>query len=362
MFCDLVSEGHDIVAVSSPGSDLSELSQREGVRTVAVAMKRRMAPLSDLKSLWRLYRLFRSERPQIVHSITPKAGLLSMMAGRLAGVPVRVHQFTGLVFPTQKGFKRQLLRCTDALTCRCATHVLAEGQGVKNDLLGNRVTQKPVTILANGSLNGVDTDYYRSGIVDVLRKAVRLKNPGVLTFLFVGRMVGDKGVNELVEAFTRVNAINHDTRLVLAGEKEEALDPLKAETWNVIASHPAIEYVGFLTDVRPWMEAADVLVLPSYREGFPNVVLEAAAMGKPAIVTDINGANEIVVDGSTGWVVQPQSATALEQAMLQALQRRTELPVMGGKARERVEKLYATPVVRAALKRFYATLVPSPHS
>ncbi len=130
-------EGMEVVAVASPGKEMADMEQREGIRTIGVEMERRMSPLKDLRSLWRLYRVFRRERPAMVHSITPKAGLLSMMAAWMARVPVRLHTFTGLVFPTATGLQRRILMMTDRLTCACATHIVPEGEGVKNDLINN---------------------------------------------------------------------------------------------------------------------------------------------------------------------------------------------------------------------------------
>ena len=148
----MLSETYEVVAVSSPGQNLDEVARREGVRTVAVPMERHIAPLKDLVSLFRLIRLFRKEKPWMVHSITPKAGLLAMMAACICGVPVRIHMFTGLVFPTSKGLKRRILMTTDRLTCACATLVNPEGQGVKRDLERFHITSKPMRIIGNGRL------------------------------------------------------------------------------------------------------------------------------------------------------------------------------------------------------------------
>lgn len=339
-----------MLAVSSSGVDLDEITLREKVPTIAVEMKRHIAPINDLRSLWQLVKLFRREKPDIVHSITPKAGLLSMIAARVAGVPVRIHQFTGLVFPTSSGLKRLILKTTDRLTCSCATHVIAEGQGVRNDLMRNKITAKPVQIIANGSLNGIDLEHFHP------QPSVN-KNSEAITFVYVGRMVADKGLNELVEAFAQLHAGNPAVRLLLIGEKEENLDPLNEATWEAIASHAAIDYVDFQKDVRPWLAQADILVLPSYREGFPNVVLEAAAMGLPAIVTDINGSNEIVVGGESGFIVNPRDVESLRAGMALAVDKRGNLASMGEKARRRVQSLYDTNLVRKSVIDYYNNFI-----
>lgn len=355
LFLELKAEGYEVVAVSSPGPELQAIAAREAVKTYAVPMERHISLFRDVISLWRMYSVFRKEKPDLVHSITPKAGLLSMIAAWLARVPVRVHTFTGLVFPTASGFKRTLLKTTDRLTCLFASHIVAEGQGVKRDLESNGITGKPLTILGNGSLCGVDTRWFSPDAPEVAAAAAQ-KSADVFTYICVGRLVGDKGINELVEAFVKVNAANPNTRLMLVGDMEEALDPLSATTLEKIENCKAIRRVDFQNDVRPWLAQADVLVLSSYREGFPNVVLEANAIGIPAIVTDINGANEIVDKGVTGLVVPPKNADALCDAMLEMLSNRSELPEMGAKARKRIDGLYNQPFVRSCLKEYYKKL------
>lgn len=296
--------GYEVVSLTSPGEELAHLRQM-GVKTVEVKMQRRISPVSDIKSLWQIYRAIRSEKPTIIHSMTPKAGLLCMMASWAARVPVRIHTFTGLVFPTATGIKRKVLMLTDAITCACATHVIPEGEGVKADLHNHHITCKPMQVLGYGNVRGIDLKHYDPTLVKVQAEAAKLRNEGSFTFVYVGRIVRDKGVNELVKAFLRLHAEVATTRLVLVGPYEDDLDPVSAETRQSIDSSHAIEAVGRQSDVRPWLVASDAFVLPSYREGFPNVVIEAGAMGKASIVTDINGSREIITDGVNGLVVPP---------------------------------------------------------
>ncbi|MCQ2266415.1 MAG: glycosyltransferase family 4 protein [Bacteroidaceae bacterium] len=348
---ELSEEGHDIVALSSPDSDLHSLGEREGVRTIGVEMARQISPWSDLRSLWKLWRVFRRERPDMVHSMTPKAGLLSMIAARLAGVPLRVHTFTGLVWPTERGLKRLILQTTDRLTCLCATHIIPEGQGVMHDLQ-REITHKPMRVLGYGNVRGVDMEYYQPrnieqpGNADSIDNLEHLENLAPLNhpvFLFVGRILPDKGVRELVEAFLRLRR----GTLLLVGPTEQALP---------LPENERIIQVGMQADVRPWMEMADVLVLPSYREGFPNVVLEAGAMELPCIVTDINGSREIVVEGETGLIVPARSADHLLQAMQWMADHPEERRAMGRKARPHIAKHWEQSYVRQCLKDYYVDL------
>lgn len=352
-FFTLREEGYEVVAVSSSGSDLKEIETRERVKTCVVEMERHISPFKDLRALFGFVKVFRRECPQMVHSITPKAGLLAMTAAWLCGVPVRVHTFTGLVFPTAKGLKRLLLLTTDRLTCFFATHVIPEGYGVKSDLERCGVTKKPLRVLGAGNVRGVDLAYYDPDNADVREKAETLRRNDVLTYLFVGRLVGDKGINELIEAFKRLNAEIPATRLVLVGWREDKLDPLAPKTYAEIDNNPAIEFVGFQEDVRPWMKAADVFAFPSYREGFPNVVIEAGAMGLPSVVTDINGSNEIIIDGENGIIVQPKSAEALYGAMKEMADNPVKRALMASKSRQLVADRYDEKYVRNSLRDFY---------
>ena len=347
-----LSEKYDVLAVSSPGADLELVARREGVRAEAVEMKRHIAPLADLKSLWHLVRLMRRERPWMVHSMTPKAGLLCMLAAKMTGVPVRVHTFTGLVWPTATGLKRRLLMATDGLLCACATHVIPEGLGVKRDIERAGITRKPMRVLANGNVRGIDPEYY-DRTAEVMAVAGKIRKPGVMTFVYVGRLVGDKGINELVEAFVRLEKECKSIRLLLVGRGEPHLDPLRPEIWKMIENNPDIEAVGEQEDVRPWMAASDVLAFPSYREGFPNVVIEAGAMGLPSIVTDINGSNEIVIPGENGVIIPPHDADALYAAMREMCDNEGKCNYMAGNARRLVVERYGCRLVRDSLYRFY---------
>lgn len=355
---ELHREGYDIVAVSSPGEDLDAVGRDEGVRTVVVPMRRDIAPRHDVVSLWRMVRVLRRERPVMVHSMTPKAGLVAMAAAWLCRVPVRVHTFTGLVFPTATGMKRRLLMLTDRLTCAFATHVIPEGQGVLDDLRDNGITRKPMRVLGHGNVRGIDPEHYSPRAPGVEEAAATLRRRGTVTFVFIGRLVGDKGINELVGAFTELHRRHSGTRLVLVGAPEAELDPLHPDTIAAVASHPAIEAVGRQDDVRPYLAAADVLAFPSYREGFPNVVIEAGAMGLPAVVTDINGSREIIAHGVNGLIVPPRDTAALLQAMERMVLDPGMRRDMGLKARPMVVQRYEQGYVRRCLKEFYASVMP----
>ena len=350
-------EGYEIVAVSSPDEELSEIAERERVKTVAVPMERRISPLKDLKSLWRMIKVFRREKPQMIHSMTPKAGLLSMIAGWVCRVPVRIHTFTGLVFPTATGLTKKILIFTDSLTCACATHIIPEGEGVKNDLQNYRITRKPLKVLGHGNVRGIDLEHYNPELPEVRAEADRLRKPGVFTFVFIGRLVGDKGINELIEAFKAISKENKNTRLVLVGSEEQELDPLLPETLKEIERHPRIEAVGEQSDVRPWLLASDAFIFPSYREGFPNVVIEAGAMGLPSIVTNINGSREIIIEGENGTIIPVRDSDALYVAMKKFMSEKALIKEMAEKARPLIASRFEQSYVRSCLKEFYRAVI-----
>lgn len=349
--------GYEVVAVSSPGDRLDTLAAREGVRTVSVPMERHISPLKDLKSLWRLVRVFRRERPTMVHSMTPKAGLLSMMAAWICRVPVRLHTFTGLVFPTATGLTQKILVFTDRLTCACATHIVPEGEGVRNDLTSYRITAKPLKVLGHGNVRGIDLERFDPSLPEVIDSAAKIRKEGVFTFIFIGRLVRDKGINELVLAFTELNREIPDTRLILVGEQEPELDPLSPETLENISGCASIEAVGRQNDVRPWLAASDALAFPSYREGFPNVVIEAGAMGLPSIVTDINGSREIVSHGVNGVIIPTRDRDALLTAMRNMIGQRENTAKMAAAARPMVAGRFEQSFVRKCLKDYYREIL-----
>lgn len=314
-----LSEFYEVTAISGAGEDLEEIQLREGVKIKAIHIERKISIFRDIIALTQLYFYFRKEQPQIIHSITPKAGLLSMLAGKIAGVPVRMHTFTGLIFPYRNGALQKILIGADKLLCYTATHIYPEGEGVKNDLLKYNITKKPLKIIGNGNVNGLDLKHFSTNAVSEIQKNNLRKQLGIskkdFLFVFVGRMVHDKGINELVAAFKKLCLLHSNIKLLLVGNFEHDLDPLKTETLNEIGRNPRIIAAGFQKDVRPYFAISQALVFPSHREGFPNVVLQALAMEIPAIVTNISGCNEIVQNGRNGIIIPVKDRMQLKMAM-----------------------------------------------
>lgn len=348
--------------VTSSEQDSFDIFCNEGVRPHEVQMTRGIAIFSDIFSIFNMIRLLYKLKPAVVHSYTPKAGLVGMVSSWLCRVPVRVHTFTGLIFPTSHGFRKKLLIWIDRLICACATHIVPEGQGVKSDLECFQITRKPLHVIGYGNIAGVDTSYF-SPMAPGMDKAgstlrARLTiDDDALVFCFVGRLNKDKGLGELMHAFVALPPAAH---LLLVGEVDQTA-PVAPDLLAAIGSHPCVHALGFLGDVRPALRAANVLVLPSYREGFPNVVLQAGAMALPVIATDINGCNEVIEPGFNGWLVPARDAAALERVMHEAMQMLDAARKdMGLRARERIQQRFEQQHHWERMVAFYQGLLGSP--
>ena len=315
---------YDVTLISSDQERLERLGKAQGVATHAIPLTRTISPFHDLRCLYQMVRFFKREKPDIVHTHTPKAGIIGMLAAYMARVPVKMHTVAGLPLMEAKGFKRRLLMAVEKITYRCADWVYPNAQGLLSFIEENQMcSSSKIKILGKGSSNGIDTAFFDpiqmpKAETNTLKANLKIA-PEDFVFSFVGRLVGDKGVNELVEAFVLLSEQYPNIKLLLVGPEEKALDPLNRETTQHISAHPSIISVGYQNDIRPYLAVSDCFVFPSYREGFPNVVLQAAAMEVPCIVSNINGCNEIIQDQKNGWWVPPKSVTPLVQTMEEAL-------------------------------------------
>ena len=351
----------DVLAVSSGGGTFDDVAKNEGVKTKALTMSRTITPFKDLKSLYLLYKLFKKEKPFIVHTHTPKAGTLGMIAAKLAGVPHRFHTIAGLPLLITTGPKRLLLNTVEKITYASATKIYPNSFAMKDIIINNKFTkEEKLKVIEKGSTNGVDTNHFDPNLFDnsyklELKKTLNV-NSEDLVFVFVGRLVRDKGINELVETFVKLNAENPHTKLILVGPFEDHLNPLKPSTYSLIESHKSISSVGYQKDVRPYFAIADVLAFPSYREGFPNVVMQAGSMGLASIVTDINGCNEIIENGVNGIIIPPKNENALFEAMEYMINHPEERNNMANSSRSKIVNNYQQSIVWNALLKEYQNL------
>jgi len=315
-----MSQYYKVLGISSYGEALEKVRLNEGIDVIPVKMTRTISPVRDLVALWNLLRIMKKEKPLIVHTHTPKAGTLGMIAAKFAGVPIRLHTIAGLPLLETKGLKRLLLDMVEKITYACATRVYPNSQGLYNIVIENHyVSRKKLKVLNNGSSNGIDTCYFApeniaNGIKDELKIKLNISTVDFV-FIFIGRLVKAKGINELVSAFIRLNEEYKNIKLIMLGSFETHLDPLKDKTISEIEQNDSIIYAGYQNDVRPYLAISDVLVFPTYREGFPNVVMQAGAMGLPAIVSDINGCNEIIINDENGIIIPAKNVELLYRAM-----------------------------------------------
>ena len=364
----MTSNGFDVKGVSSEGEELREVRENEGVVMEAINMSRKITPFQDLKSLWEMWNFLRKEKPQIVHTHTPKAGIIGMLAARLAGVPHRLHTVAGLPLMEATGIKRKILNFVEKLTYSSATRVYPNSKGLYDFILQNNFTQSnKLKIIANGSSNGINTTFFSPAQVSEIEKvALREKlniQPDDFVFVFVGRIVSDKGINELIKAFSELQTAENNEltgiKLLLVGGLESDLDPLNPETLAEINQNRDIISVGFQQDVRPFFAISDALAFPSYREGFPNVVMQAGAMGLPSIVSDINGCNEIIVEGENGLIIPPKNVEKLKEKMLTLARDKNLYTKLKENSRRMIESRYEQSVVWNALLEEYEGLLQS---
>ncbi len=353
--------GYEVIGVSSSGQALKEVQNNEGIRVATIEMTRTISPLKDLKALFELIKFFKKEKPKIVHTHTPKAGLLGMMAAKITGVPHRLHTVAGMPLTVATGNKRKLLDQMERLTYACATMVYPNSYGLEKIIIDNKYTStEKLKVLAKGSSNGIDTAEFDPTSVTKEKKNEMRKELGIkqndFIFLFVGRIVKDKGINELIHAFSNLSPQYPEAHLVLAGRYEMNLNPITAETQNAIQNNPNIHAVGFQSEIKNYFAFADVLTFPSYREGFPNVVMQAAAMQLNSIVSDINGCNEIIKNGENGWIVPIKNSEVLKERMEWCLNNREQSQQMGLKSRQVMVTDYERSFVWNEILKEYQTL------
>ena len=315
--------GYDVIMISADGNELNDVITNEKCRHVIIPLTRKITPLKDLIATLRLYFLIIRERPDIVHTHTPKAGIVGMLASFLARVPIRLHTVAGLPLLEAEGFKRALLNFVEKLTYKFSTMVYPNSHGLKDIILKNNFTaENKLNVIGNGSSNGIDTSYFDPELYSYNEKRLLKEKLGIkksdFVFIFVGRLVADKGIKELVEAFGGLDL--EGMKLLLVGPFEDDLDPLDDKTKLLISSNERIISVGYHNDVRPFFSISNSLVFPSYREGFPNVVMQAGAMGLPSIVSDINGCNEIIKNDRNGLIVPTKDVDSLREAMSKIFQ------------------------------------------
>ncbi len=358
-----MGNAYHVIGISSEDYDgeLEEIMQREKAESRMVPMTRKITPFKDLAALYRLYQILRDEKPLFVHTHTPKAGLIGMMAAYLARVPHRMHDIAGLPLVEATGFKLFVLKMVERLTYACATIVYPNSRGLHQIVLDAKFA-KPTKfkVLERISSNGVDTEWFDKTKVDQSKlTALKLKygiEDNDFVYLFIGRLVTDKGINELVAAFKQVQQKNPNSKLILVGGEERDLDPLHKNTLEQIDNNNGIIATGPMADVRPFYALANALVFPSYREGFPNVPMEAGSMQLASIVSDINGCNEIIIEGENGLIITTKNVEALVESMTKLATDRELLNKLSSNARPMIKNRFEQKKVWEVIFKEYQRL------
>lgn len=358
----MANNGFDVLMISADGKELAEVIEKEQCRHIIVPMTRRITPLQDLKCLFRLVKIFREEKPDIVHSHTPKAGLLGMLAAKICGVKVRIHTVAGLPLMVEKGFKYQLLKFIEKLTYAAAGHVWPNSNSLMQFIIKNKLCKtSKLKIIARGSTNGIQLDRFKRENLDEKMiseiKAQLNYSQQNRYLLCIGRLVVDKGIAELVHVFTQLQKANDDLILILVGEYETTLDPLPPDTLHEIEINPAIIHINWTSQVEYYMNLADFFVFPSHREGFPNVLLQAGAMGLPVICSRITGNVDIVTNNETGLVFDKQKEQHMLSQLLYALSHPKHMQNMAEKLQQDVRLNYPRENIWQNMLEAYKSLV-----
>ena len=356
----LRQSGFRVLLVSSPGPLLDQTAMRHGVERIALPMQRGIAPLADLQALFLLWRLIGRCQPDLVEFSTPKAGLLGMAAAWLRGVPRRVYMLRGLRLETAAGLMRRVLVAAERLTAACAHAVVCNSESLRAQAIHLRLARPgKLKLLGDGSSNGVDIERFFPG-PDTVRAQMGIPAQAPVIG-FAGRLTRDKGLPELVEAFELILGAEPSARLLLVGWFDASEDALAPALKERILRHPSIDFTGFVADTAPYYRAMDLLVLPTWREGFPNVVLEAAASGLPVVTTESTGARDSVIPEVTGLLIPPGHPKAISEAVLKLIRDAKLRQRMGQAARDWVLEHYQEADVVAMTVGYYKSLLePSP--
>ena len=348
--------GFRVTLVSGPGELLTRTAAEEEVESIAIPMRREIAPLADIVSLARLWWLLYRLKPEMTEFSTPKAGLLGSIAALLCGVPTRVYCLRGLKLETCTGVKRRILLATERVASACSHAVLCNSDSLRSEALAlGLAPESKLRLLGSGSSNGVDVERFQPGPSDLRARLGLPLHAHVVGF--VGRLTRDKGLPELVEAFDAILAAKPESHLLLVGWFDAAEDALGDDLRARIQSHPRIHMTGFVADTAPYYRVMDVMVLPTWREGFPNVVLEAAATGIPVVTTLCTGSRDAVLPEVTGLLIPPGYPVAISEAVLQLLRSPKRRCRMGLAARAWVLDHYVNGRVLGLTVGYYQSLL-----
>jgi glycosyltransferase involved in cell wall biosynthesis len=360
------ANGWEVIMVSSDGREVQQVIRAEGVQHEVIPFTRKITPFQDLNCIWKLYQLFKREKPDIVHTHTPKAGLLGMIAAKLAGQKIRIHTLAGIPYMAAEGAKKGLLVQAEKWTYSSATEVWPNSEGLKSFVIEENLCEaEKLIVIGKGSSNGVDLEKFNRNVLkeNHLVAATMRILPGEDDFIIlsVGRLVQDKGIEELVNAFLE-SKIYSMSKLVLLGSFEQELDPISIDLMKTIRENPRIVQIDWSDHVAHYMALADVLVHSSHREGFPNVLLEAGAMELPVICSDIIGNRDIISQQKTGLIFPVKEKAVLKEALEFAFVKRDKMAQLARNLNNEVQENYDRKSIHQALLANYNRLLESQSS
>jgi glycosyltransferase involved in cell wall biosynthesis len=338
--------GFDVLMISADGIERNDVIENEGCRHIVVSMTRKITPLKDLICLWQLIKIFKKEKPDIVHTHTPKAGLLGMLAAKICRIKVRIHTVAGLPLMAKTGFKLELLKIIEKITYWSANHVWPNSNSLLNYIVTYKLSsEKKLKVISKGSSNGIDLSRFSKSnfddeILNNIKKTINYKSD--FTYLLtVGRLVKDKGIIELVKTFKTINASYPKTKLLLVGKFEEDLDPLPSNIIEEIKNNLNIIHIDWSKYVEYYISLANVFIFPSHREGFPNVLLQSAALGTPILCSAIVGNIDIVEDKKTGLLFSVGDGESIKNKIIFSLENSDEMKRMATTLKSNITKYYS---------------------
>ena len=354
--------GFDVLMISADGIERNDVIQNENCEHIIVPMTRQITPIQDLRCLFQLIQIFKTEKPDIVHTHTPKAGLLGMVAAKLTDIKVRIHSVGGMPLLTRKGFTFYLLKFLERITYLFATQVWPNSNSLKQYILNEKLTNKnKIKLILNGSSNGIDLARFNKALlkeqtIEDIKTLLKYDDKFFYLF-FLGRLVYDKGIVELINVFKKLNDEHSNLKLILAGKYETELDPLPSQTIDEIRNNSSIIYVDWTELGEYYMSISNCFIFPSHREGFPNVLLQAGAMQLPIICSDIPGNIDIVENRQTGLIFKKGNEAELYNSIKFAIDHPEEMMMMADKLSEKIILNYKRENVWQSILNEYQTVL-----
>lgn len=352
--------GFNVIMISADGKEVEDLKKQEECEHIIVPMTRSITPLKDIISFFKLRKVIKKYKPDIVHTHTPKAGLLGMLAARSLGIKIRIHTVGGLPLIIETGFKRRLLMLTEKLTYFGATQVWPNSRSMMNFIIDNKLAKaEKLAVIDNGSTNGIDLKKFsKQNLNEEIKNKINASLPQLpgLKILCVGRMVKDKGIEELVSVFEKLQQ-QHQLQLILIGPFESHLDPLSSQTLDTLINNPAITHISWSDSIEYYMALADIFVHPSHREGFPNVILQAGAMHLPVVCSNIPGNADIIQNEITGFMFEVKNEDDLYTKLKFAIENKESTEKIAQSLFEEVTQLYSRKRIHEVILQTYNRLL-----